>query len=613
MDQHINNLEQLSNLARYWILYSTTQAGSGHPSSSLSAVELGVGLFFGGEFHYDVNQPRASYNDRFILSKGHASPLLYSLWLLANVVTPEEIQNLRQFDSNLEGHPSRRFLFADAATGSLGQGLGIGVGYALNAKKFDQIPAYIYVILGDSEMAEGSVWESVASAAYYNLNNLIAFIDVNHLGQRGETMEGYDLNIYESRFLSFGWNVIKIDGHNVQEVVQAIRSAKTSDKPTVILAKTVKGKGISLIENKDNWHGKALRQEEFDQYVVELGELDLNLRGLISSPDNLEIAEYTPPKLDENLYPNYQVGDLVSPRKAFGSAMKILSSSYDDIIVLDAEVSNSTYANHADKSRFLEMFIAEQNMVSVATGLSLAGKKPILSSFAGFLTRAYDQIRMSQYNEANMLVVGTHPGVSIGADGPSQMALNDIAFFRGMFGSAVLYPSDAVSTLKLTEQAYLYEGLSYLRITRADVPILYANDETFLVGGSKTLYDSEVDEFTLIGAGITVYECIKAYDILKSKGVRVRVIDLYSISPLDTATLHLSARETKGLIIVEDHHLAGGISEAVRSELEDVLIPIRSLSVHEIPRSGSPEELLQFEQINVDSIVQQVENLRQSI
>ena len=613
MKYKINQLEEIAKLVRYWALYSTTQAGSGHPTSSLSAVELGVGLFFGGEFKYDINNSRDINNDRFILSKGHASPLLYSLWLLAGVITPEEIQALRQFTSVLEGHPSRRFMFADAATGSLGQGLGIGMGYAINAKKFDQVNSYTYVMLGDSELAEGSVWESVASASYYGLNNLIAIVDINRLGQRGETMEGHNIDIYQKRFEAFGWNTIIIDGHNLEEVINAFNKSKYSDKPTAILAKTVKGKGISLIEDKDNWHGKALTQEQFDVYIEELGQLNLDLRAEIEAPIKLSPYNYIPSQLDDTIYPNYSLDELVSPRKAFGEAMKILTSNYNDIIVLDAEVSNSTYANHIDENRFLEMFIAEQNMLSVATGLSLAGKKPFVSSFAGFLTRAYDQIRMAQYNEANMVIVGTHPGVSIGADGPSQMALNDIAFFRGMFGSVVLYPSDAISTLKLTEQAYLYEGLSYLRLTRADVPTLYSNNETFVVGGSKTIYHSELDEITLVGAGITLYECLKAYDILKERGVSVRVIDLYSIKPLDTATLHLAARETKGLIVVEDHHQAGGIAEAIRSELEDIQIPIRSLSVQEIPRSGTSEELLQFEQINVDSIVEQVENLRQSI
>jgi len=323
--------------------------------------------------------------------------------------------------------------------------------------------------------------------------------------------------------------------------------------------------------------------------------------------------QYTPPQLEGLIYPNYNLDDLVSPRKAFGEAIKLLTTNYNDIIVLDAEVSNSTYASHIDSARFLEMFIAEQNMISVATGLSLAGKKPFVSSFAGFLTRAYDQIRMAQYNDPNMVIVGTHPGVSIGADGPSQMALNDIAFFRGMFGSIVLYPSDAISTLKLTEQAYIYEGMSYLRLTRADLPVIYHNNESFVIGGSKTIYSSDLDEITIIGAGITLYECLKAYDILEERGVRVRVIDLYSIKPLDTATLHLAARETKGMIVVEDHNQAGGIAEAIRSELEDTGIAIRSLSVQEIPRSGTPEELLQFEQINVDSIVEQVETLRQAI
>ena len=613
MKYTISQLEQVSNLVRYWILYSTTQAGSGHPSSSLSGVELGVGLFFGGNFKYDIENSRDMNNDRFILSKGHASPLLYSLWLLAGVITPEEIESLRQFDSVLEGHPSRRFVFTDAATGSLGQGLGIGVGYAMNAKKFDLVNSYTYVMLGDSELAEGSVWEAVASASYYELNNLVAIVDVNRLGQRGETMQGYDLLTYQHRFEAFGWNTIIINGHNLEEILEAISQSKNSKKPTVILAKTIKGKGISLIEDKDSWHGKALTQEQFDVYIKELGELNLDLRVDISKPENISPINYLPPRLEDNFYPDYTEGELISPRKSFGEALKILTSNYNDIIVLDAEVSNSTYASHIDQNRFVEMFIAEQNMISVATGLSLATKKPFVSSFAGFLTRAYDQIRMAQYNEANMVVVGTHPGVSIGADGPSQMALNDIAFFRGMFGVVVLYPSDAVSTLKLTEQSYLYDGISYLRITRADVPVLYPNNESFVIGGSKTIYSSDLDEITLIGAGITLYECLKAYDILKERGFRVRVIDLYSIKPLDTATLHLAARETKALIVVEDHNQAGGIAEAVRSELEDISIPIRSLAVNEIPRSGTPEELLQFEQINVDSIVEQVETLRQSI
>ncbi len=613
MVDSLERLEQLSALTRYWSLYATTQAGSGHPSSSLSAAELGVGLFFGGEFHYDITDSKSPYNDRFILSKGHAAPLLYSLWLLAGVITPEEIQELRQFDSVLEGHPSKRFIFTDAATGSLGQGIGIGIGYALNAKKFDKTNAYTYVLLGDSELAEGSIWESVESAAYLGLNNLITLIDINRLGQRGETMQGYDINTYRQRFEAFGWNVITIDGHNVSEVVSALADAKKLDKPTAILAKTIKGKGISLIQDKDNWHGKALSQEQFDTYIHELGSIDLSLRAEISSPEITELNSYIPPVFDVNSYPRYDLDTLVSARKAFGDALNILTHNYSDIIVLDAEVSNSTFANHADPERFIEMFIAEQNMIEVAIGLSLSGKKPFASSFAGFLTRAYDQIRMAQYNAPNMVIVGTHAGVSIGADGPSQMALNDIAFFRGLFASIVLYPSDAVSALKLTEQAYLYQGLSYLRVTRADIPVLYDVDETFVVGGSKILHQSEADEYTLIGAGITLYECLKAYDILQSRGVRVRVIDLYSIKPLDTATLHSAARETKGFIIVEDHHISGGIAEAIRSEIEDILIPIRSLSVQEIPRSGSPEELLAFEQINVDSIIGQVESLRQDI
>lgn len=606
-----SQLTQLAQLARYWSLYSTTQAGSGHPSSSLSSAELAVSLFFGGEFHYDIHDAHSPYNDRFILSKGHAAPLLYSVWLLANMITSEEIQNLRNFDSVLEGHPSMRSIFTDAATGSLGQGLGIGLGYAMNAKLFDKTEAYTYVLMGDSEMAEGSVWESIESAAYYQIHNLVTLIDINRLGQRGETMVGYDIEVYKNRLEAFNWNVIMVDGHNIEEIMAALKQVKSSLKPTAILAKTIKGKGISLIEGQDNWHGKALNQEQFSQYITELGELDLSMRADIPIRQPQSLYDYIPPSMNSMEYPEYDEDALMSPRKAFGDALSLLTRNYNDIIVLDAEVSNSTYANHADPERFLEMFIAEQNMISVGTGLSLAGKKPIACSFAGFLTRAYDQIRMLQYNNPNMVIVGTHAGVSIGADGPSQMALNDIGFFRGLFGTAILYPGDAISALKLTEQVYLYDGLTYLRLTREELPIIYPATETFVVGGSKTLRTSEMDEITLIGAGITLYECLKAYDILEERGVRVRVIDVYSVNPLDTATLHLAARETKGIIVVEDHHVSGGISEAIRTELEDVLTPIRALTVHQMPRSGGPQELLEFEQINTEAIVQLVDTLRQ--
>ena len=603
-------LESLARLARYWIVRSTTQAGSGHPTSSFSATDLMVGLMFGGGFRYDVSNPDYPNNDRLIFSKGHAAPLYYALWAIAGVVTEEELLTLREFDSVLEGHPTMRFKYTEAATGSLGQGLSIGVGMALNAQKFDKTSYKTYVLLGDSEMAEGSVWEAFDSAREYNLNNLVAIVDVNRLGQRGETMPGHDLSVYRVKCEAFGWDVIEVDGHSMEDIQGVYAQLESQSKPTVILAKTYKGYGVSFVSDKDGWHGKALNSEEAEKAIEELGEIDVSLKGEFATPEMQTVAT-TALEGNSEWYPHYTLGEKVATRKAYGQALQVLSSGYENLIALDAEVSNSTYSEkikEVDPQRFVEMYIAEQNMVGVALGLSRRGKKPFVSTFAAFFSRAFDQIRMAQYSDANIAFVGSHAGVSIGQDGSSQMAIEDIAMFRTILDGVVVYPSDAVSTLKLLEKLYLHQGISYMRTTRMETSVLYTDETDFVIGGSQTLRTSERDRITIVGAGVTLHEALKAYDSLREQGIEVRVIDLYSIQPLDMATLHTAARETGAILVVEDHGLAGGIGEAVRSALEEVPVPVYSLAVTKTPRSATPEELLAFEEIDAEAIEHKVKH-----
>ncbi|MDW7973373.1 MAG: transketolase, partial [Thermodesulfovibrio sp.] len=452
------NLKEIAKLIRYYILKSTTVAGSGHPTTCLSAVELMVSLLFGGFFHFDSDDPQNPTNDRLIFSKGHAAPLLYSLWAVAGKLSEEELLTLRKFGSFLEGHPVRAFPYSEAATGSLGQGLSIGVGMAINGKYIDKIPYKVFVLLGDSEMAEGSVWEAIQLAAYYRLDNLIGIIDVNRLGQRGETMYGHDLTAYEKRVSAFGWKTICIDGHNFDDIFKAYEQALKNDSPTMIIAKTIKGKGISFLEDKDGRHGVALTETEFKEAIKEIGEVK-NITASVKKPNimknnsqSLEIKEFSK---------KYNIGDMVATRRAYGEALVKIFPEFPEIVVLDAEVSNSTYSEIFKTyypERFFECFVAEQNMVGMAVGLSLRGKIPFVSTFAAFLTRAFDHIRMAQYSEANIKFVGSHAGVSIGQDGPSQMGLEDIAMMRSILNSVVLYPSDAVSTEKLVREAAKHNG-----------------------------------------------------------------------------------------------------------------------------------------------------------
>jgi transketolase len=606
----MNNLEGIAKLIRYYSLVMSTEAGSGHPTSSLSAADLMSGLLFGGAFRYDLDNPLHPNNDRLIFSKGHASPLFYSLWAAAGNVSEKELLTFRKFGSPLEGHPTPSFRYTEAATGSLGQGLSIGLGMALCAKYVDKLPYRTYVLLGDSEMAEGSQWEALEIASFYKLDNLTGIIDVNRLGQRGETMYGHDLQVYRDRVAAFGWEPIVIDGHHMPQILTAFQQAtRTKGKPAMIIARTVKGKGVSFIEDKNGWHGKPLNREELERALAELGPVDKSVPGHITPPENMTPAAR---KSGDALPVSYPPDKAVATRRAYGTALERIYPEFPQMVVLDAEVSNSTYAElfkakHPD--RFFEMYIAEQNMIGTALGLSARGKIPFVSTFAAFLTRAFDQIRMSQYSLSNIKFCGSHAGVSIGEDGSSQMGLEDIAMFRTLQNSVVLYPSDAVSTDKLVEAMARHAGICYLRTTRKETPIIYRTDEVFRIGGSKTLKSNRADVATVVAAGITIHEALRAYEELKQEGILIRVIDLYSIKPLDAATLSGAARDTGTVITVEDHVAEGGLGEAVMNALAAERVPVYSLAVRNMPRSGKPEELLEYEGISHAAIARKVKEL----
>lgn len=601
-------IEKISKLIRYYILTSTTKAGSGHPSSSLSAVELAVTLLFGGFFRFRIDDVNYINNDRLVFSKGHASPLLYSLWVAAGVVSGEEMLTLRKFSSRLEGHPTSNFKYAEAATGSLGQGLSIGLGMALNAKYIDKMQYKTFVLLGDSEMTEGSQWEAIQIAAHYKLDNFIGIIDVNRLGQSKETMYGSSIEAYKERISSFGWETFTIDGHNIEEIADAYKHSITvKDKPSMIIARTVKGKGVSILEDKSGWHGKAISEEQMNTALKELGEIDKNIRGEISKPDNADIYKTEIKKSDRI---NIE-GDKISTRRAYGNALVNIFTKFPQMVVLDAEVSNSTYSEIFGKQypeRFFEMYIAEQNMIGAALGLSLRGKIPFVSTFASFLTRAFDQIRMSQYSKSNIKFIGSHVGVSIGEDGPSQMGLEDIAMFRTLLDSVVLYPSDGISTEKLVEKAAGHYGNVYIRTTRMDTPVIYNDKDSFEIGGSKIVKESENDAVTVCAAGVTLHEALKAYEELRQENIFLRVIDLYSIKPIDRSTILKAQEETKAVITVEDHFAEGGLGEAVKSVASENS-PVYILAVRKMPRSGKPFELLDFEEISSKAIVKKVKDI----
>lgn len=601
-----NQLQLLARQIRADIIRSTTAAGSGHLTSSLSAVELITGLLFGGTFRADLKKPDYPNNDRLIFSKGHAAPLLYSAYATAGALPRAKLGLLRRFGSPLEGHPMPKFRYTEAPTGSLGQGLGIGVGEAV-AAKISRLTYRTYVLLGDSEMAEGSIWEALEIAAYHQLDNLVAILDLNGLGQSGPTMLGHDAPAMAKRVSSFGWEVITVDGHDLTKVTEAYAKAmKVRGKPMMIIGKTVKGKGVRLIEGQEGWHGHVLDKNLAAQAIKDLGPIDERLQGMVARPEKRQpfLATKKPAKAMK-----YKLGDMVAPRMALGQALVRLAPAYPKLVVLDGEVKNSTGAERFEKKypkRFIEGFIAEQNLVSMTGGLAARGLLPVFATFAAFLTRAFDQLRMNQYAGTHQVFVGTHPGVHIGLDGASQMGLQDIAMFRTLEHSTVLYPADAVAAEALLEKTFKGSGINYLRVTRADLPVLYASTQRFVIGGSHTLRSSQHDQATIIAAGITVHEALKAADILAKKKIAVRVIDLYSIKPIDVATLKLAARQTRWLVVVEDHYPEGGISEAVRSALGKDAGCVTSFAVRKTPHSGTPEELLAYEGLDAVAIVKAV-------
>jgi transketolase len=566
---------------------------SGHPTSSMSAADL-MAVLLAKYLRYDFDAPDDPRNDHLVFSKGHASPLLYSMYKAAGAITDEELLTFRKFGSRLQGHPTPVLPWVDVATGSLGQGLPYGVGIALAGKRLDRLPYRIWVLCGDSEVAEGSMWEAFEHARHEKLDNLIAIIDVNRLGQRGETMHGWDLDSYAKRAEAFGWQAIEIDGHDVEAIDAAYAEAlATTGVPTVIVAKTIKGKGVKAVENKDGFHGKALDDPE--AAIEELGGIR-NITIDVAKPE----LDGEPHRFEHGTLelPSYELGDDVATRKAYGDALKALGDGRGDVVALDGEVSNSTYAEifrDAHPDRYFEMYIAEQQMVASAVGMQVRGWKPFASTFAAFLTRAYDFVRMAAISRANLKLVGSHAGVSIGEDGPSQMALEDLAAFRAVHGSTVLYPSDANQTAKLVEAMADLDGIVFLRTTRANTTVLYGADDEFHVGGSRVVRSSDGDEVALIGAGITLHEALKAADALAEEGVGARVIDLYSVKPVDVETLRAAAEATGGrFVVAEDHWPEGGLAEAVLSAFadSDERPRVVHLAVSELPGSGAPAELL---------------------
>jgi len=603
--QTLDDLHDLAGQLRVDSIRASTAAGSGHPTSSMSAADL-MAVLLARHFRYDWERPDDPANDHLIFSKGHASPLLYSMFKAAGVVSDEElISGYRRFGSPLQGHPTPRLPWVDVATGSLGQGLPDGVGVALAGRYLDELPYRVWVLCGDSEMAEGSMWEAFDKAAYYRLANLTAIVDVNRLGQRGPTELGWDLDGYARRIEGFGCRAIPIDGHDLGEIETAFAQMADADRPTVILARTRKGRGFSEIEDREGWHGRPLPAEMAERAVVELGgERHVTVRG----PRPAGGSPRTRPSA-EVILPRYAMGAKVATRKAFGESLAAVGAR-SDVVALDGEVDNSTHAEDFAKAypeRYFEMFIAEQQLVAAAVGLSVRGYVPFAATFAAFFTRAYDFVRMAGISEVNIRLCGSHAGVEIGADGPSQMALEDLAMMRAVHGSTVLYPSDATSTAGLVREMAERTGVVYMRTTRGAYPVLYGPDEAFPIGGAKVVRSSSHDQVTLVGAGVTLHNCLAAADQLGRDGIAARVVDLYSVKPIDTETLVTAAAATGDrLVVVEDHYPAGGIGSAVLEALNDAGHPARivHLAVRGLPGSGTPAELMDAAGISTGHVVQ---------
>jgi transketolase len=607
-----NNFQEKANLIRKWCLISTTEAKSGHPTSCLSAADI-MTVLFDKYFKYDLANPLNLFNDRFVLSKGHAAPLLYSLFAIAGAYPPEELKTLRKFGSRFQGHPTPRFIYTEAATGSLGQGLSVAAGLALVAKR-EKLPYKAFALLGDGELAEGQVWEAGNFCSFHKLNNLIAILDINRLAQSGQTMFGYDLEKYIERFKGLDFETITIDGHNFYEIDKALEKATTNrtDKPIVIIAKTIKGKGVSFLENKEGWHGKALKKDELQKALYELGNIDDNLRFQLKKPESLSLLREIIIGGQSDFH--FEKGMELATREIFGKVITRLAGDNENIYALDGDVKNSTFSEDFLKAfpeRFIECYIAEQNMVSVAAGLSRLGKIPFVTTFAAFLTRAFDQIRMARISESNLKFVGSHVGVSIGEDGPSQMGLEDIAMFGTLPDTVILQPADAVSTARLVPLMVNHRGFAYMRTLRSKTPVLYDDDQNFHIGGAHILRQSDEDLLVIAASGITVFEALKAADKLQQEGINICVIDCYSINPIDKDTLEECCRKLEDPIIitVEDHFLHGGLGDFVAEAISGKAIRVFKLGVSHISQSGTEEELLADAGIDATAILNKINEI----
>ncbi|HEX6255234.1 MAG TPA: transketolase [Euzebyales bacterium] len=607
--QH-DDRRELAQQLRVDTVRAPSVTGSGHPTSGMSAAEL-MAVLFDGYLTYDFDDADNPGNDHLIFSKGHATPLLYALYKAAGAIDDDELMTYRLRGSRLEGHPTPVLPWVDVGTGSLGQGLPFGVGIALAGTKLDRLPYRVWVLCGDSEMTEGSMWEAFERAAFEQLDNLTAIIDVNRLGQRGPTQYGWDTDVYRRRAEAFGWNAIEVDGHDVEAVDRAYAEAiDTTGRPTVIIARTVKGKGVEAVENVDGMHGKAI--DDVEAAIAELGG-DPGMRVAVRTPS----GDAKPHVFDTGggELPTWDLGESVATRDAYGAALAALGNIRGDVVALDGEVSNSTRAEdfkEAHPERFFEMYIAEQQMIAAAVGMDVRGWVPFASTFSAFTSRAYDFVRMAAVSRASIRVSGSHAGVEIGQDGPSQMGLEDIASFRVIHGSTVLYPADANSTAKLVAALADREGVSYLRTTRGGTPVIHGPGADIAIGGSATLRSSSDDLVTICAAGITLHEALEAADALAGDGLAVRVIDCYSVKPLDAATVRDAATATAGRVVtVEDHRAEGGLGDAVLEALAASGLPLqlRKLAVRTMPGSATSDEQLADAGIDAAAIATAVRDL----
>lgn len=606
----MDKTEILANIARRLRIHTlkmTTKAGSGHPTTCLSMADLVSCLFF-DEMRYNPENPKDWANDEFVLSKGHAAPILWAALAEAGIIHEKELMNLRKLTCVLEGHPTPRMKWVKAATGSLGQGLSVGIGMAL-AMKLGKSSCRVFVMMGDGECAEGAVWEAANTASYLKLDNLCAIIDINRLGQSEETMHGHDLRAYERKFKAFGWDVVKVNGHDIDQILSAFKRANQSEKPTSILARTIKGKGVPLLEDKNGWHGKPLKEDALQEALKGLGSMpEVDSKKYVKRPKSRRSFQL---RKRYNFKKNSYL-DKTATRLAYGNALMSLGRINEAVIALDGDVKNSTYAEDFFKAfprRAFQTYIAEQNMVGMSLGLSAKGFLPFVATFSAFLSRAHDQIRMASYSFSNIKFVGSHSGVSIGADGPSQMGLEDLAIFRPIPGCVVLYPCDAYSTEGCVESITRHKGMAYLRTARPATPLIYSKRYRFPIGGSKILKKNRKDKATVIAAGITVHEALKAYEELKREGIFVRIIDAYSIEPIDKKNIIREVEEAKKkVVVVEDHYQNGGLGDAVAGALGGKA-EIVHLAIKEIPRSGEPEELMEKYGINAKHIKKAVREL----